>query len=57
MHSLFIFFNLSGPYPFMTILGKQLKIQGFIVTRWLPMWPKGEKAMAQWIKEVSIYTI
>jgi len=54
MHSLF---NLSGPYSFMTILTKELKVQGFNVMRWLPMWPKGEKAMAQWIKDVSICTI
>ncbi|XP_069141165.1 prostaglandin reductase 1-like isoform X1 [Argopecten irradians] len=44
----------KGEYPFMLILGKQLKIEGFIVMRWLPRWAEGEKAMGQWIKEGKI---
>ncbi|XP_033746709.1 prostaglandin reductase 1-like isoform X2 [Pecten maximus] len=44
----------KGDYPFMFILGKQLKIEGFIVMRWLQRWAEGEKAMAQWIKEGKI---
>ena len=34
------------------ILGKQLKVEGFIVTRWYDQWPPAFKEMAQWIKEV-----
>ncbi|XP_021365432.1 prostaglandin reductase 1-like isoform X2 [Mizuhopecten yessoensis] len=41
-------------YPFMLILGKQLKVEGFNVMRWYPRWAEGEKVMAQWIKEGKI---
>lgn len=33
------------------ILWKQLRVEGFIVSRWLPEWPVAFKEMAQWIKE------
>ncbi|XP_049804088.1 prostaglandin reductase 1-like [Schistocerca nitens] len=33
------------------VLGKELKMEGFIVTRWLGQWDKAFKEMAQWIKE------
>jgi hypothetical protein len=32
---------------------KQLKIEGFIASRWFPQWPAAFKEMAEWIKEVS----
>ncbi|XP_078588073.1 prostaglandin reductase 1-like [Branchiostoma floridae x Branchiostoma japonicum] len=41
----------KGPYPFVTILFKQLTVTGFIVTRWIKEWPKGMEQMVQWIKE------
>ncbi|XP_021341191.1 prostaglandin reductase 1-like [Mizuhopecten yessoensis] len=44
----------TGEYPFMYILGKQLKIEGFVVMRWYQRWAEGEKAMAQWIREGKI---
>ncbi|XP_060081386.1 prostaglandin reductase 1-like [Ylistrum balloti] len=43
-----------GVYPFMDILAKQLKVEGFIVLRWYPRWAEGEKDMAQWIREGKI---
>ena len=36
------------------ILWKQLKIEGFIVHRWLKDWPVAFKEMAQWIQEVRL---
>ncbi|XP_003391770.2 PREDICTED: prostaglandin reductase 1-like, partial [Amphimedon queenslandica] len=33
------------------ILMKQLKVEGFIVVRWLDQWPAAFKEMAQWIQE------
>ncbi|XP_078595901.1 prostaglandin reductase 1-like [Branchiostoma floridae x Branchiostoma japonicum] len=44
----------KGPYPFMTILSKQLTVAGFKVPRWFKEWPKGMEQMAQWIKEGKI---
>jgi NADPH-dependent curcumin reductase CurA len=32
---------------------KQLKVEGFIVTRWFQKWPAAFKEMAKWIQEVS----
>ncbi|XP_060081379.1 prostaglandin reductase 1-like [Ylistrum balloti] len=43
-----------GVYPFMDILAKQLKVEGFLVSRWYPRWAEGEKDMAQWIREGKI---
>ncbi len=34
------------------IIGKQLRLEGFIVTRWLDQWPKAFKEIMEWIKEV-----
>ena len=34
------------------ILGKQLKVEGFLVYRWYDQWPTAFKEMAQWIQEV-----
>ena len=36
------------------IASKQLKIEGFAVTRWLKDWPGAIKEMAQWIQEVYL---
>jgi prostaglandin reductase 1 len=49
-------YNAQDEYVFknantMEILKRQLKIEGFIVTRWLSEWPKAFKEMAQWISE------
>eukprot|EP00058_Branchiostoma_floridae_P014187 XP_002599675.1 hypothetical protein BRAFLDRAFT_70354 [Branchiostoma floridae] len=44
----------KGPYPFVTILSKQLTVAGFKVPRWFKEWPKGMEQMAQWIKEGKI---
>ena len=36
------------------ILQKQLKVEGFLVARWLKDWPAAFKEMSQWIQEVHI---
>jgi NADPH-dependent curcumin reductase CurA len=40
--------NASSQY----FVFKQLKIEGFIVMRWLPKWPVAFKEMVKWMQEV-----
>ncbi|QOY90760.1 NADP-dependent oxidoreductase [Paludibaculum fermentans] len=40
-----------GQRPFTEILVKQLRVEGFIVTRWAARFPEGRKQMATWWKE------
>ncbi|XP_046354399.2 prostaglandin reductase 1-like [Haliotis rufescens] len=42
------------PDPFMTILSKQLKVEGFIVMRWWAKYPEGKADMKKWIDEGKI---
>ena len=44
---------LSGPYPFGTFIGKQLRMEGFIVYRWVKEMPAAITEMAKWMQEVS----
>ena len=37
------------------ILSNQLKVEGFLVARWLKDWPAAFKEMSQWIQEVHIH--
>ena len=37
-------------------LSQQLKMEGFLVTRWLPKWPEAIGQMAQWIMEGKLKT-
>ncbi|XP_046571425.1 prostaglandin reductase 1-like [Haliotis rubra] len=43
-----------GPYPFMTIVFKQLKVEGFIVLRWWDRFLEGKAEMKKWIDEGKI---
>jgi NADPH:quinone reductase len=51
-------YNLQAPEPGPRLLGqilvKQLKVEGFIVTRFQERWPQGIAQMAQWVKEGRI---
>ena len=51
-------YNLQAPEPgprlLAYILVKQLKVEGFIVSRFQDRWPEGIRQMAQWIKEGKI---
>ncbi len=51
-------YNLPAPEPGPRLLGqilvKQLKVEGFIVTRFQQRWPEGIAQMAQWLKEGRI---
>jgi len=40
-----------GLRPFTEILVKQLRVEGFIVTRWASRFAEGRKQMGQWLKE------
>jgi NADPH:quinone reductase len=40
-----------GPRPFILMLGKQVRAEGFIVSRWMNRTAEGVAQMAQWIKE------
>jgi len=44
----------QGPRLLGQILVKQLKVEGFIVTRFQERWPQGIAQMAQWIKQGRI---
>jgi leukotriene B4 12-hydroxydehydrogenase/15-oxo-prostaglandin 13-reductase len=51
-------YNLEKPEPGPRLLPytlvKQLKVEGFIVTRWQSRWGEGIAQMAQWLKEGKI---
>jgi len=38
-----------------TILFKQLRVEGFVATRWLPKWPEAFKQINEWIEQVRTY--
>lgn len=40
-----------GPRPFSHILLKQLRVEGFIVSRWASRWPEGQARMGEWLRE------
>ncbi|XP_067683333.1 prostaglandin reductase 1-like [Haliotis asinina] len=42
------------PDAFMTILSQQLRVEGFIVTRWWNRFPEGKAVMKKWIDEGKI---
>ncbi len=48
-------YNLAKPEPGPRLLGqilvRQLKVEGFIVTRFQQRWPEGMAQMARWIRE------
>jgi NADPH:quinone reductase len=48
-------YNLAKPEPGPRLLGqilvRQLKVEGFIVTRFQERWPEGMAQMARWIRE------
>jgi hypothetical protein len=52
-------YNLEKPEPGPRLLPytlvKQLKVEGFIVTRWQSRWGEGIAQMAQWLKEGKIH--
>jgi NADPH-dependent curcumin reductase CurA len=51
-------YNLEKPEPgprvLPYILVKQLKVEGFLITRWQSRWGEGIAQMAQWLKEGKI---
>ncbi|MCX6621525.1 MAG: NADP-dependent oxidoreductase, partial [Acidobacteria bacterium] len=40
-----------GPRPFTEMLVKQLRVEGFIVSRWASRFPEGRRRMAAWLKQ------
>ncbi|CAL8325608.1 unnamed protein product [Lota lota] len=41
----------TGPYPHLTMIFKQLKMEGFLVTRWEHKHPESLKRLMAWMKE------
>lgn len=41
----------TGPYPHMTMIMKQLKMEGFMQTRWAHKHPESLKRLLEWVKE------
>ncbi len=46
--------DVAGPKNLVYVVGKSLKIQGFIVTNYWNMRPEFERDMAQWIREGKV---
>nr|XP_027226764.1 prostaglandin reductase 1-like [Penaeus vannamei] len=44
----------NSPYDTSLIITKQLRIEGFLVNRWLNRWLEGLTQLKQWVQEVSI---
>lgn len=44
------FFCLATPVQ-PSMVSKQLKMQGFLVNRWIDRWPEGIQQNLEWIKE------
>ena len=43
----------AGPSVLPYMVTKQIKMEGFLVNRWIPMWPEAFQKMDQLIQEVS----
>jgi NADPH:quinone reductase len=41
----------AGPRPYWLTIIKQLRIEGFLVFRWMDRWPEGRAKMGQWLRE------
>lgn len=41
----------KGPRPWWVMIVKQLRAEGFIVTRWYDRWPEARTRMAEWLRE------
>ena len=52
-----LYIDIPGHYVSQLILWHQLKIEGFIVRRWLKEWPECFKQMHQWISEVHTFPV
>ena len=46
--------QFTGPYVHMAAITKELKIEGFIVTRFTTKYPTAFADMKQWISEVDL---
>lgn len=46
------FLSLAGPYVQVPVIFKELRMEGFIVTRWNNRWEEGLKALLKWVMEV-----
>jgi len=40
-----------GPRPFWTMIAKQVRAQGFLVSRWTGRYPEAQQQMAAWLHE------
>lgn len=49
--------SCSGPYPHLTMIFKQLKMEGFMQSRWEHKHPESLMRLMGWLKEVSILCI
>ena len=43
----------SGAFKERILIPKQLRVEGFIVTRWGARWMEGLNQMAEWVMQVS----
>lgn len=48
----YCFFSLAGPYVQFPMIFKELRMEGFIVTRWNDRRKEGLQALLKWVMEV-----
>ena len=44
-----------GPRPYWTMVVKQVRAEGFLVSRWATRFPEGHKQMAAWLREGRLH--
>lgn len=47
--------HFSGPYPHLTMIFKQLKMEGFLQNRWQHKHAESLKRLMAWLKEVLLF--
>ena len=52
-YEVYYFIFISDDDVLGIVIMNQLKLEGFIVSRWLSAWPVASQQLVQWIKEVS----
>jgi len=44
----------KGPYPWWLLIGRQIRMEGFVVPRWIKEWDAFVKEVRSWVEEGKI---
>lgn len=44
-----------GPRPYTTMVVRQLRMEGFLVFRWMPRWPEARAALLGWLRQGRLH--